>query len=366
MVHNQNLIDELIVKYARQEKLSREEQVILDAWCAQSAEHRRTLERYRKRVKNGKDLRALAPVPLDAIREKLAQQVTNGEESPPKTTSWLRQWLPWLRHWLLRRRTAIVTVATALLLVVGIRLWPRQYRSIPLPVSGDSLVLTDGTYSNCELVISKDRKPFNLGLPDGGWVLIQPGSRLILPDFKSKVQVATLDGVAYFKIEKNKSRSFTVVGPNGMKARDLGTCFAFYALGGKEDKVVLLSGAVQVFHNRDVILLKPNEEAVLRGDGLVRQKMRGSAGLRHWSGDSPLIHWQNVAFADAVEEIADWYDLKVENPQHVKGSPITTDAFRAPSLDLIIQQIRFAERGMAVVEIKAGTIIISPYRAPVK
>jgi hypothetical protein len=151
-----------------------------------------------------------------------------------------------------------------------------------------------------------------------------------------------------------------------MRARDLGTCFAFYAYGGKDDKVLLISGAVQVFHNRESILLKPNEEAVLRADGLVKQKMRGSSALRHLLGDSLLIHWENVELDSAIEEVANWYDLKVENPEHVKGLPITAEPFRAPSAEKMIQKIRLAERGMACVEIKAGTVVISPYRSSTK
>jgi hypothetical protein len=360
MVHNQNLIDELIVKYARQEKLTEEGTLLLESWCSQSAGHRALLALYRDQVNHGKDLRALPPVPLTAIREKVALRIKKEKEKSVKTSRGFWRWPP---RW---RRSAPVALATFFLLVLGIKFWPKEHHHFPLHASGDSLVLVDGAYSNCELVISKERKPFNLGLPDGSWVVIQAGSRMILPDFESQNQVTQLYGVAYFTIERNKSRSFTVVGPNGMRARDLGTRFAFYAYGGKEDKVSLISGAVQVFHNRDNILLKPNEEAVLRGDSLVRQKMRGNAGLRHWSGDSLLIHWQNVDFAKAVEEIADWYDLKVENPQHVKGSPISTDAHRAPSLEKMIQEIRLAERGMACVEIKGGTIVISPYRTSTK
>lgn len=396
MVHNQNLIDELIVKYARQEKLTEEEALLLEQWCSLSPGHRVLPELFRDQVKNGRDLRVLSPVPLDSIREKVMQGIKKGKVKPIRTPGKFWHWPRW--------GTVPIVIATIMLVLWGINGLIKYYHNFEptdktvmvktpppvrkplpppdenhvtliksdgsrlvldsLPGKSDSLVLAEtGSYSENWLVVGPHRKSYNLRLPDGSRIQLKPGSRWHFPDFEAKELVARLEGEGFFDIAKNKSRPFTVLGPGGVGTSVLGTIFAFYADPQKEVKVSLISGAVRVFHQQESILLQPDQEAVLRGGGLVKEKMTKASELLNWSGDTLLFRFQNTDLTKVVEEIAQWYDLKIDNPARVKGLAITAVFPRNMSPEAIVEQIRTAESGTAWLEIRADNIVISRYRS---
>lgn len=130
---------------------------------------------------------------------------------------------------------------------------------------------------------------YQLTLPDGTKVWLNNVSSLRYPTrFGGKEREVELTGEAYFEISKRQDQPFVV------KVRDaevevLGTSFnimAYEEEGGTQ--TTLLTGAVRVKSRKNSRQLKPDEQAVVSGDGSLR--------LMHPVSAEDIVSWKNGFF----------------------------------------------------------------------
>lgn len=153
---------------------------------------------------------------------------------------------------------------------------------------------------------------YRLKLEDGTMVWINSDTRLRYPvAFGEGERKVFLEGEAYFEVEKDVARPFTVCS-GGMEVTALGTSFHVAALHG-EDEVyaTLVEGAVRVENGEgETCVLKPSQQAVCR---------KGEEGIAVQTVNPALyISWKDGYYAfegQTLEEImhtlSRWYNVEV-------------------------------------------------------
>lgn len=154
-------------------------------------------------------------------------------------------------------------------------------------------------------------------LADGTKVWLNAGSTLSYPinfDRYAKREVCLI-GEAYFEVEKNPKKTFTVKSEN-QDVNVLGTKFNVHAYPNQEDrKVTLLEGSVEVvtYHPKEAtesrVILKPSEEL----------EIRKNKTDKHWSDVQKTLAWKEGQFIfnddslrDIMAQIARWYAVEVD------------------------------------------------------
>ncbi|MCE4565810.1 DUF4974 domain-containing protein [Maribellus sp. CM-23] len=207
-------------------------------------------------------------------------------------------------------------------------------KSIDLENAGiDQLVEKDGsviTNENGQLKYSESKKSgkeqlrntlivprggeYTLVLSDGSRVFLNSVSKLVYPVvFDEKTREVSLEGEAYFEIEKDASKPF-IVNVEGVKIEVLGTSFNVKAYSEEASIfTTLVEGKVKLNtrgENNDCILL-PDQQAVI-------EKSSHSVAVNEVDVQQ-FIGWKNglYSFADQpIEDImrtlARWYDFEYE------------------------------------------------------
>jgi transmembrane sensor len=111
-----------------------------------------------------------------------------------------------------------------------------------------------------------DGQKSDIVLPDGTKIMINAGSRLLLPgDFDRNQREVWLDGEAFFKVAKNVGRPFHVH-TTGMDMKVLGTTFNVRAYSGEDIiETTLVEGKVVLSAQEggEEVALEPNHKAIL-------------------------------------------------------------------------------------------------------
>lgn len=110
-----------------------------------------------------------------------------------------------------------------------------------------------------EQVIKADYQKYIL-LSDGSEVWLNVGGTISYPETFAKERVVTLNGEAFFSVQKDAARPF-VVKTNNVDVRVLGTQFNVNAYDSRQETTVILAkGSVEVSVGRDVVQMKTNEK----------------------------------------------------------------------------------------------------------
>lgn len=182
-----------------------------------------------------------------------------------------------------------VAVAASLLLIVGLGSFLRFY-AIRVDVSAGTHQLVD--------------------LPDGSSVELNAGSSLTYyPYWWSFKRIVTLDGEAFFEVQKG--RSFVVRSLQG-RTTVLGTSFNILARGDNY-RVTCLSGRVGVrSKQRQKVVLMPGSQAVVQPDGKIE--------VRENIETYPEISWREHVFVftetpiqEVFEEIERQYKVTIQS-----------------------------------------------------
>lgn len=146
-------------------------------------------------------------------------------------------------------------------------------------------------------------------LPDGSKVWLNAASSIRFPTvFRGKTREVDLKGEAYFEVAKNPYMPFKV------KSRDaeievLGTHFNVRAYSDeKAMKTTLVEGSVKVKSRNAKKILKPGEQAVLKGEALLVSTVVVEEQIAWKNG---LFLFKDASLEDVMKQAALWYDLKV-------------------------------------------------------
>ncbi len=218
------------------------------------------------------------------------------------------------RRWDVRRfrtRSIPIRLAVALALMAPVALAMGLSLGVPGEPAG---VLSEGEFA------TGPGERTTITLADGTSIRLGPSSRLRLRETAGG-RTAWLDGRAFFGVETDPSRPFTVATPHG-EAKALGTRFEVRA-EAEEFRVLVVEGRVE--------MVAGNVRAELR-EGHLSQSIGGSAPTTsrvqdvydhlHWMGD--VLVFQATPLERALMEVKRWYGIDaVFEDASLKGLTVT-------------------------------------------
>jgi ferric-dicitrate binding protein FerR (iron transport regulator) len=151
-----------------------------------------------------------------------------------------------------------------------------------------------------------------LVLSDGTEVWLNSGSTLVYPEkFSMAAREVKLDGEAYFRVQKNKDRRFTVKTLQ-YDLHVLGTEFNVKAYGRSGTFVAsLLKGSIEVSSpsGDKSLLLMPCEQVAINGGVFVKEQI---ADYNYFKWREGLICFEKETIASLFAKLELYYDIKIE------------------------------------------------------
>ena len=393
-------IEELIIKYARGESLSKQELTDLAEWQSRSADHQALPEKFRDPVWLRENLRRLDNVPSDRmwdfIRERIALDIQNEPTLTRGHLRRLRQWAPYAAAivvvvvgWLVLDRLGVLphkgipvpTIARAgagtvnhqvLLTLADGRVLPLDHIPNGLVAESGGFILTKTDSNRLEytpkpgtIVTEMDNRittghtsPFQLVFPDGSTVRLSHASSLSTAFHEGQREVA-LAGEALFETAKDSHHPFLVRTKNS-EVQVLGTVFTVSAYPDEAmGAISLLSGAVKVIHKGESRVLKPMQQVLIGDRAMELRPLRDTMAVLSWAGKDPCFRFDNADLNTVIRRIARWHQVNVSNPDNIKGIPITGIFRQNESLEALLGMIDRVESGSAFLKRKGDTIEIS-------
>lgn len=194
-------------------------------------------------------------------------------------------------------------------------------------------------------------------LYDGTIVRLNAESALRYPEhFTDSNRVVYLEGEAFFEVERDENRPFSVVTGN-ITTRVLGT--SFYVKNDLQDKdiqVALVSGKVSVLdQNGNTIILEP-DEMVTYSDNNIAKGYFDRDRVFGWV-DNRLTFYKADA-AEVVKRLEKWYGVKfiMERQQMFEGP--FSGVFENESLENVLKGIRYGSELDFAYEINGKHVTI--------
>ncbi|WP_276165973.1 FecR family protein [Zobellia alginiliquefaciens] len=183
-------------------------------------------------------------------------------------------------------------------------------------------------------------KKFQVELSDGSHVFLNSGSKLKYPvNFVSGMpRNVYLDGEAYFSVEKDSERPFTVI-TDDMDTRVLGTEFNVSSYKNENNtSTVLVEGSVVVFkttnnETREPVQLVPGERAIFADDKIGVDVVNINKYIA-WK-DNKLL-FVNDPFNLILKELERNFNVEIDNQYKALGSKEFTGTFDDESLEQIL------------------------------
>lgn len=281
------------------------------------------------------DARALAA--LDEATKRIAPSTkVDVDAALRRVKTRVRPATPW--------RYAGLAAAAAVLLVAG-TLWVILGRVSQSPP--EAMAYATGIGARDSVVLG-----------DGSRVLLGPASRLVVQGEGGGREVE-LTGEAYFSVVHDPRRPFTVRA-GGAVIRDIGTEFSVHSDRGKEVRVVVREGSVQLGHLADSVVLERGDVGVVEADGRVRAS-RGTATDDDLAWTRGRLVFRDASIAELGADLRRWYgvELRVTDSallrRHFTGSFVNEPTSRV--LDVIALALgAHADRRGDTVFIRAAAL----------
>ncbi|CAM4152109.1 FecR family protein [Zobellia nedashkovskayae] len=184
-------------------------------------------------------------------------------------------------------------------------------------------------------------KKFQLQLSDGSHVFLNSGSKLRYPVnfIEGMPRNVYLDGEAYFSVEKDTERPFTVV-THDMDTRVLGTEFNVSSyMNENNTSTVLVEGSVVVFKSdenemTELVKIKPGERAVFENDEIGVSTVSIDKYIA-WKEDKLLF--EDDQFYLILNELERNFNVTIENKYVALGDKRFTGSFDGETLEQILK-----------------------------
>ena len=201
----------------------------------------------------------------------------------------------------------------------------------------------------------------SLRLPDGGRVILGPGSQLIVAagyGADRRVREVELHGEAYFDVVHDTTRPFMVRAGSAL-VRDVGTSFDVRNDSGSRVQVVVTSGSV-VLHStaaNDSVLLSAGDVGVVQSGGRVIAQRGASIGpYLAWMRDSLIF--REAPVSEVSSSLRRWYGVSLHVDDSALARQHLTMTFAGDPVDRVLRIIGL-QLG-ADVERRGDSAIISP------
>jgi transmembrane sensor len=184
-------------------------------------------------------------------------------------------------------------------------------------------------------------------LPDSTfvWLNVESSIRYTIP-FNKNNRMVELSGEAFFEVESDSTRPFTVVTQNGY-VRAVGT--SFNVISYKNDlqlTVALLKGGVAYGRgfsaNNDRYTLSPGQKAILNEKSEKPQISNIDYG-RDLAWKDGVIFFKKASHHQVFTRLSRWYDVNFVFKNHPVEKWEYNGEFENLSLELVLQRLAFTE-----------------------
>lgn len=182
---------------------------------------------------------------------------------------------------------------------------------------------------------------YKVVLPDNSVVWLNAASSLRFPvAFTADTRSVELIGEGYFEIAHEEQHPF-IVRSGDQQTIVKGTKFNITSYPDAPEKTTtLLSGSVLVKNRQDEVLLRPNEQAVLHNDVIVKSAVDATEAIAWKNGkfifnDTPL---QTI-----MQQLSRWYDVEVTYLESVEGITFTGSVSRFDDIQDVLRKISLTE-----------------------
>lgn len=261
-----------------------DEDVMIQQWLSQSADHQRLADQIRQVWERSGQVEPTFQTDMEADFERVMARMRTADQAPAQVVHMGRWWL---------RAAAALALAIA---AVGI------WRSVGTPqVEEMSAVATAGSEK--------------VSLPDGSTVWLRQNARLRYPArFEAKQRKVKLEGEAYFEVAHNPAQPFTVLLPNDDQVKVLGTSFGVSQReNGQTIHVQVRSGKVLLStkeHPDGVVLTAYESANYDRVSG--RFVVRRDSLLNHLAWQSGGLSFVRTPLRQVVADLEHHYQVRIQ------------------------------------------------------
>jgi transmembrane sensor len=272
-----------------------EERARAESWIAASEENRSTYEALREIWDQAEDPEEVQEPDVEQAWNAVEQRLTQGK------SGW---------------RTYVFTfLRAAAAIVVGVGLSFLAYRFLAPGGQVEMVALTAG-----DQVLTDT-------LPDGSVVTLNAGSALRYPaEFAGDGREVELQGEAFFEVERNPARPFTVRAGKA-RVRVLGTSFSVHSQPASVE-VVVATGKVELSSpdkaSKQAVILEPGDRGEFRPEqGSIRKDKNADANFLYWK-DRRLI-FRNSPLNEVAEELQEVFGKEVNlASDKIANCPLST------------------------------------------
>ncbi|MCX6218487.1 FecR family protein [Spirosoma sp.] len=260
--------------------------------------------------------------------------------------------VPWFRSWPVR-----YGVAASVLVVLGLFGW-NQIRPSTNKTAVTYTELVAQVAEPLSEVINATDAPMRVDLPDKSAITLYPKSRVSYDNrFAGTKREIYLSGKGFFEVVKNPSKPFYVYA-NGLVTKVLGTSFTVQAYeGAKQMKVVVRTGKVAVFSQKQVaeqpqketykldgIVLTPNQQIVFSTEKTqLKKSLIENPVLLEQALQKPLFAFKRTPIAEVFATLEQSYGVPIAFDKDLMRTCYLTASFTDEplfeKLDLICRTI---------------------------
>ncbi len=191
-----------------------------------------------------------------------------------------------------------------------------------------SLAFVGIQYFTQERVTTQLAETTEISLPDGSKVTLNAGSRLRYKNnFGKKDRVLSLQGEAYFEVEKNKEKPF-IIELRRAEVKVLGTSFNVKAYSGMENiEVTVAEGKVSVYDKKQpqkkVIAVAGEKAEYIKHQKVIKKTENFDRNYNSWKTRS--IIFENDSLQTIITTLSNVYhkSIVLRNPE-IKDCTVTT------------------------------------------
>ncbi|GAB3649756.1 DUF4974 domain-containing protein [Echinicola sediminis] len=219
------------------------------------------------------------------------------------------------------RLNRILKVAASLILVLVMAISIKQ--------------LSDGNNVTITTAMGEQRE---ILLKDGSSVLLDENSSLTYPETFRKNRTVSLEGRAFFSVQRNVSRPFSVITANS-KVKVLGTSFDVNTHASKSTTVSVISGKVQVTPRKN-----PKAKAILSKNQQITSSQTHLSDIKAINNQLPiawagLIVLKNTSLGEAATILENRYGITLTFESEELKALRITGKFKNETLDNILKSI---------------------------
>ena len=168
----------------------------------------------------------------------------------------------------------------------------------------------------------------------------------------------SLEGEAYFEVEKDAGHPFEVTTASGMKVTVLGTKFNLKCFPGEaEIETTLEEGQVEITGSfrRQSLLLEPGQQAVYNVENNKMVVRNVSVGLYSiWRNNE--LRFEDISFSELVVRIERWYGVEIKLDTKLNDNDRFTMTVKTESLRELLEMMKLTSNFKYEINGKKVTI----------